>query len=226
VIQLFNVTKSYGPGQDALAEITLRVHKGEFVFLGGATGAGKSTLLRLVTAAERPTSGEIIVGGRNVSRMRSSAIPFLRRNIGFVFQDFKLLPRRTAAENVALAFEVLGLRRAETERRVSRALHDTGMLHRGGLYPDQLSGGEKQRIAIARAIAAEPPILLADEPTGNLDRPLALEVIGLFKRIHLKGTTVVIATHDESIYGLVPARVVTLARGRIVSDSGARPRTS
>jgi cell division transport system ATP-binding protein len=217
VIDLEHVSKRYGEAV-VLDDVTLHVRAGELVFVTGASGAGKSTLLRLLFAAERPSSGVVRVAGRDVSRIRTSGIPYLRRNVGVVFQDFKLLRQRTAAENVALALEVLGARRQEIARRVGAALAEVGLAHRADALPERLSGGEQQRLAVARAIVGEPAVLLADEPTGNLDAAAAAEVLRLLLAAHARGTTVLVATHDLALLERAQPRVVTLERGKVVAD--------
>ncbi len=218
MIQLFHVTKAYPGDPPALTDINLHVEKGEFVFLTGPSGAGKSTLLKLVFLAEKPTRGQVLVGGRNVARLRDSGVPYLRRNIGVVFQDFKLLPRRSVADNVAFTLEVLGTPRAEVRRRVLGMLKKVGLEHKADVLPPRLSGGEQQRVVIARALVNDPAILLADEPTGNLDPQLTLEVMDLLCDVNVRGTTVVVATHDRTLLERYQKRTVRLERGAIVSD--------
>jgi len=218
VIELYRVFKLYPGDVQALADVNLVVGKGEFVFLTGASGAGKSTLLRLITAAEEPTRGQIIVGGRNLARIDHKGIPFLRRNIGCVFQDFKLLPNRTVAENVALTLDVLGTPAKDVARRVEAMLERVSLAHKSAAYPPRLSGGEQQRVAIARALVGDPAILLADEPTGNLDPDLTIEVMDLLTACSARGTTVMVATHDRSLLDRYPKRIVRLVDGKIVED--------
>jgi cell division transport system ATP-binding protein len=216
MIQLFHVTKKYAPGAPALADVSLHVEKGEFVFLTGPSGAGKTTLLRLVFRDEVPSSGQVMVSKENVATMRSRRIPELRRQIGVVFQDFKLLPRKTVFENVAYATRVVGLPPREQRTRTYHVLEMLGLNHRLHSYPEQISGGEQQRVAIARALVNRPRILLADEPTGNLDPDLSREIISLFKDINSHGTTVLIATHDREMIRSMGRRVIALDRGRLV----------
>jgi cell division transport system ATP-binding protein len=218
VIQLFHVTKEYPGDAPALQDVTLAVEKGEFVFLTGASGAGKSTLLKLIFCDEPATSGQLLLFGRNVAKISQRAVPYLRRNIGVVFQDFKLLPRRTVGENVALPLEVQGWAERDIRRKVKLLLRSVGLEHRAGKYPPSLSGGEQQRVAVARALAADPALLLADEPTGNLDPERTLEVMELLSSANARGTTVVVATHDRTILGRYKRRVVTLEHGRLVAD--------
>jgi len=218
MIQLFNITKIYEREQQALADITLRVGKGEFVYLTGPSGAGKSTLLKLICCAERPTRGQILMDGRNITRLSTRHIPFLRRNLGIVFQDFKLLVRRTVFENVAFPLEVQGRRRLEVGKKVYQALKQVGLEQKLTQYPLQLSGGEQQRVAVARALVTDPLVLLADEPTGNLDPDVTLDIMELFKAANARGTTIVMATHDRGLIWQFPRRVITLESGRLTGD--------
>lgn len=222
---MYHVSKSYLAGTFALHDTTLEIKRGEFVFLTGSSGAGKTTLLKLIFAAERPSEGQIIVLGRNIARLRGSAKPALRRRIGVVFQDFKLLPNRTIEENVGLALEVSGTPRRETRSRVFQILKQVGLQHRRYHHPLSLSGGEQQRVAIARALVNEPDILLADEPTGNLDPELTIEIMDLIAGAATRGTTVVVATHDMRLVERYGKRMVRLDAGRIEEDHPARGRT-
>jgi len=217
MIQMYHVHMSYGPDAPALVDITLRVDKAEFVFVTGPSGAGKTSLLRLLLLAERCDSGQILVFGENVARIKESRVPFVRRRIGVVFQDFKLLPTRTVAENVAVGLEVLGKSRREIARKSADVLKLVGLEHKANSYPPRLSGGEQQRVAIARAVINDPPILLADEPTGNLDPVLSREIYDLLTEINARGATVVVATHDIGWVGRTQKRVIRLERGRVVS---------
>ncbi|MBI3075956.1 MAG: cell division ATP-binding protein FtsE [Deltaproteobacteria bacterium] len=217
MIQMYHVTKSYPGGVEALVDITLHVPRGEFVFLTGASGAGKTTLLKLLFCAEPPTRGQILLNGRNAARLRRAAIPLLRRQIGMVFQDFRLLPRRSVFENVALALEVMGLPRREIRRRASEAVAWVGLEARQAQPAIRTSGGEQQRTAIARALVNEPYLLLADEPTGNLDPDISLEVMELFKRVNARGTTVLVATHNRDLVTRYPFRTVALEKGRLLA---------
>ena len=221
VIQFFEVTKRFGSEAPALANVTFTVDEGEFVFVSGASGAGKSTLLRLVFCAEAATSGQLLVFGRNVSRIRPAQIPHVRRSIGVVFQDFKLLPDRTVAENVALPLEVRGLRAAEVRRRVQAIATSLRLDSKLRKFPPSLSGGEQQRVAVARALVAEPPLLLADEPTGNLDPDRTAEVMELLEAANARGTTVVVATHDRALIARKQRRVIVLEEGKV--KGGATP---
>lgn len=218
MIQLYHVYKIYGADAPALADVTLDIPKGEFVFVTGPSGAGKSTLLRLILNAEVPTRGHLLVNGRNTLRLKRRAIPHLRRNIGVVFQDFKLLTRRTVEDNVAISLEVLGLPRREIRRRTFNMLKQVGLVHKLHQLPPRLSGGEQQRVAVARALIGEPQILLADEPTGNLDRERSLEIMSLLEQANARGTTVVVATHDKSWVSMRgDKRVIALEQGRVVA---------
>ena len=215
MIQLYGVSKKYGPFRDALLDISFQVAAGEFIFLTGPSGAGKSTLLRLLFLEEAPTEGQILVNGRNIGVLPHSQIPHLRRTMGVVFQDFRLIARKTVFENISFVQNVLGLARAEQKRRAYHVLKRVGLHHQMNAYPDELSGGEQQRVAIARAIVNEPTLLLADEPTGNLDPVLAEEIMRLFVEINIRGTTVVVATHDLEMIRRMGKRTLTLERGRL-----------
>jgi len=218
-IRMFHVSKSYLAGSFALRDVSIELAKGEFVFLTGPSGAGKTSLLKLIFGAERPSEGQIVVLGRNIARLGESAVPPLRRRIGVVFQDFKLLPRRTVEENVALALQVTGTPPRETRARVFAILKQLGLQHRRYHHPLSLSGGEQQRVAIARALVNEPEILLADEPTGNLDPELTVEIMDLIASAALRGTTVVVATHELEIVRRYGKRAVRLEGGQIVEDT-------
>jgi len=215
MIQLFRVSKEYGRYRHALDDVSCSIERGEFVFLTGPSGAGKSTFLKLLFREERPTSGQIVVNGRNIGVLPDSQIPYLRRTIGVVFQDFKLIGRKTVFENIAFVQNVLGLPRNEQKRRAYQVLKRVGLHHQMNAYPDELSGGEQQRVAIARAIVNEPTLLLADEPTGNLDPMLSEEIMRLFAEINIRGTTVLVATHDFALIRRMGKRVLTLERGRL-----------
>jgi len=215
VIEFYRVAKEY-QGRRVLKDVTFQVKKGEFVFLTGPSGAGKTTLLRLVFRAERPNDGQIIVNGMNVSAMPVSRVPALRRSIGIVFQDYKLLPTRTVLENVTYVQKFLGVPPAERRRRAYQVLRLVELHHRLGALPEELSGGEQQRVALARALVHDPSLLVADEPTGNLDHRLADEVMRLIADINIRGTTVVVATHDQELVRRSGRRCLTLDRGRVV----------
>ncbi|MBM4123413.1 MAG: cell division ATP-binding protein FtsE [Nitrospira sp.] len=220
MIQLFHVSKYYDR-RPALSDMTLQIEKGEFVLLMGPSGAGKTTLLKLLFCAERPDEGQILVQGRNVARIKTSQVPALRRTMGFVFQDFKLLPKKSVFDNVALPLLVQGVSSFDTRRKVAEALKAVGIDHKKESRPTMLSAGEQQRVCIARAIVNGPLMLLADEPTGNMDPELAGEIMELFKTINARGTTVVIATHNRQVVEQVNRRVVTLVQGKLASDEGA-----
>ncbi|MBW2094429.1 MAG: cell division ATP-binding protein FtsE [Deltaproteobacteria bacterium] len=217
MIQLFHLFKNFGANV-ALQDISLRVRKGEFVFVTGPSGAGKTTLLRLMFGAEKPTSGHILINGINLNRIGRKKLDLLRRKVGFVFQDFKLLTGRTVFENVALALEVRGERPSYVRKKAHLALRSVGLVKKEQSYPLQLSGGEQQRVAIARAIVNDPLVLLADEPTGNLDPDLTREIMLLFRTIHMKGTTVVVATHSRELLQETAQRQVILNRGRLIGE--------
>ena len=213
-----SVTKIYDPNVVALRDVSLTIDKGEFVFRVGPSGSGKSTLMRLLLKELDPTNGRIIVGGRELARLKNSKVPKLRRNIGCVFQDFKLLHNRTAYENVAYALKVQGQSRRAIRAKVPEVLGLVGLGHKTGSLPDELSGGEQQRVSIARAFVNHPPLLLADEPTGNLDPVTSIGIMQLLYRINRTGTTVVMATHDREMVDRMRRRVIALERGRLVRD--------
>jgi cell division transport system ATP-binding protein len=216
MIRLFHIYKNFGSKNPALIDVSLTVEKGEFVFITGPSGAGKTTLLKIIFCAENPTSGHALVDGRNINRIKDRDLALLRRRIGVVFQDFKLLQRRTIFENVALALEIMGFPRSTIRKRVHQTLRYLDLGGKEAYYPPQLSGGEQQRVAIARAIINNPLILLADEPTGNLDPDLTMEIMALLKEIHIRGTTVIVATHSQELLKDTKRRIVTLSKGRIV----------
>jgi len=216
VIKFYGVTKSYHGDVTAVHDVNLEVERGEFVFVTGPSGAGKTTLLRLMLRQELPTSGQIIVDGRNVGELPASKVPDLRRRIGVVFQDFKLIRRKTVLDNVAYVLNVAGVPRRQQRHRAYEALRSVGLNHRLGAMPEVLSGGEQQRVAIARAVVDQPALLLADEPTGNLDPDLALEIMRLFREINARGTTIVVATHDREMIRRMQRRTLVLQHGRVV----------
>lgn len=218
MIQLYNVTKRYSSDSVAVKDLTLQIGRGEFVYVTGASGAGKTTFLRMLYAAEKPTRGQILIDKRNITRIRSTQIPYLRRKVGVVFQDFKLLQSRTVYENVAFALEAQGKKRYEVSKKVYQTLKEVGLEHKLQRKPLELSGGEQQRIAIARALVVDPLILLADEPSGNLDSEVTLDIMELFKRANARGTTVLLATHDHSLHKRFPRRVLTLDKGLLIGD--------
>lgn len=217
MIRLQNVFKDYG-GRPALVNINLHIALGEFAFLVGPSGAGKSTLMRLLYREELPTRGTVLIGGVNLTRLSARQIPQLRRRLGIIFQDYKLLPRQTVFNNVAYILRALGVDEKSVQRRVNSALNVVGLEHKAEASPDELSGGEQQRVGIARAIVNGPPVLLADEPTGNLDPATSLEIVQLLERISQRGTTVLISSHDQHIVNAMRKRVITLRQGEIASD--------
>jgi len=213
-----SVTKIYEPDVVALHQVSFVIEKGEFVFCVGASGSGKSTVIRLLLKELEPTHGRIVVGGRDLTRLKRSKVPFLRRNVGCVFQDFKLLPNRTASENVAYALKVQGESRATIRRKVPEVLGLVGLSHRMSSYPDELSGGEQQRVSIARAFVNHPPLLVCDEPTGNLDPDTSVGIMQLLYRINRSGTTILMATHDREMVDKMRKRVIALDEGRLSRD--------
>lgn len=218
LIRIKNVNKTYKTGVTAIYDLSLTIEKGEFLFIIGSTGCGKSTLIKMLYREEKPTSGKIIVGGIDVAKLRNGKVYKIRRKIGVVFQDFKLLPRLNVYENVAFAAEVLGLSKAEIHTKVIKALELVGLKARAKNYPNQLSGGEQQRVAIARAIVNEPKLLICDEPTGNLDEVTSMEIMNVLEEINKLGTTVIMVTHDTEIVDKMKKRVILLDSGRILKD--------
>jgi len=218
MIRLRDVTKVYEGGTVAVRDVSLDIQKGEFVFLVGPSGSGKSTIIRLLLRQDSVTRGNIWVAGKDITQLPSWKIPFLRRSVGTVFQDFKLLPNKTVTENIAFALEVLGRPRSVINPQVSQVLELVGLADKGDRYPRQLSGGEQQRVSIARAFVNRPPILLADEPTGNLDPATSVGIMRLLDRINRSGTTIVMATHDHAIVDAMQRRVVQLEDGKIIRD--------
>ena len=216
MIESYHLSKLYNRGVYALRELTLNIDKGEFLFLTGPSGAGKSTFLRLLLREELPTQGSLKVGGRNLSDLTRSEVQSYRRTVGFVFQDFRLIRRFTVFQNVAFVMRVLGVPVAAQQRKTFQVLKWVGLQHRMNALPEELSGGEQQRIAIARALVNDPQLVLADEPTGNLDPDLSLEIMNLFREINARGTTVVVATHDRELIRRVGRRAITLEHGRVV----------
>lgn len=216
MIEARRLSKAYSRGVFALRDLSLKIDKGDFVFLTGPSGAGKSTLLRLLLRQDMPTSGELIVGGRNIAELTPRQVQSYRRSLGFVFQDFKLLTGKTVLENVSFVPRVLGMAAAQQQRRTFQVLKWVGLQHRISAYPMELSGGEQQRVAIARALVNDPAIILADEPTGNLDPDLSLEIMNLFREINARGTTVLVATHDRELIRRVGRRSLSLDHGQIV----------
>jgi cell division transport system ATP-binding protein len=215
VIETSSLSKMYGRGVYALRDVSLRIEKGDFVFLTGPSGAGKSTLLRVLLRQEIPTGGQVTVGGRDLARLSPRQVQHYRRGLGFVFQDFKLIPARTVQENVGVVSRALGETSVQQQRRIYQVLKWVGLQHRMNAYPVELSGGEQQRVAIARALVHEPSLILADEPTGNLDPDLSLEIMNLFRDINSRGTTVLVATHDRELIRRVGRRTIALDHGRV-----------
>lgn len=220
MIRLSKVSKYYNQRVPALHDITCSIRRGEFAFITGASGAGKTTLLKLLYGAERADQGKVIVNGQDLTDFRPRDLAKLRRNIGVVYQDSKLIPFRSVYENIALPLRVLGLAEKEVKQRAWRALKEVGLTTKVSDYPSALSGGEQQRVALARALVSEPEILLADEPTGNLDPDLTLEIMELIYTANQRGTTVVVATHDNSIIERLPLRTLTLVHGRFENNEG------
>ena len=216
MIETHHLSKVYSRGLYALRDLTLTIEKAEFVFLTGPSGAGKSTFLRLLLLQEHPSEGEVFVNGQNLDTLNRREIQEYRRGIGFIFQDFKLIPSRTVLENISFVPEVLGVPAAQQRRRAFQVLKWVGLQHRMNAYPHDLSGGEQQRIAIARALVNDPVLVIADEPTGNLDPDLSLEIMNLLREINAGGTTVLVATHDRELIRLVGRRTITLDQGKVV----------
>ena len=219
MIQLFHVSKCYDRCV-ALDDVSFRIEKGECVILTGPSGAGKTTLLKVIFGAEIPDAGQILVQNRNIARLRGGAIPYLRRTMGIVLQNFQLLQKKTVYENVVLPLVIQGVKRGEARKRVQGVLKAVGMDHKQGVRTGVLSAGEQQRICIARAIVNNPILLLADEPTGNLDAELTVEIVELFERIHAQGTTIILATHNQRVVEQMQGRVIHLQAGHVVSDEG------
>ncbi len=220
LIEFRNVYKRYPNGVSALCDVNLEISKGEFVFIIGETASGKSTIIKLLYRQERPTSGEVYVGGINVARLRNGKVYKLRRKLGIVFQDYKLLPKMTVYENVAFALEIYGLKKNEVRKRTLTALELVGLKDKIRSFPDELSGGEQQRVSIARAIVNDPKVLICDEPTGNLDPKTSMEIMKVIESINNNlGTTIIMATHDEKIVNKMKKRVVVIEKGLVVSDT-------
>jgi cell division transport system ATP-binding protein len=213
-----NVKKVYEPGVTALEGVSFIIEKGEFVFVVGASGSGKSTVIRLILKELEPTDGRIVVGGRDLNRLKRSKVPLLRRNVGCVFQDFKLLPNRTAAENIGYALRVQGQSTAEIRKKVPEVLNLVGLSHKMNSRPEELSGGEQQRVSIARAFVNHPPLLVCDEPTGNLDPDTSVGIMQLLYRISRTGTTILMVTHDREMVDKMRRRVIALENGKLVRD--------
>lgn len=213
-----NVSKVYDNGSIALSDVSVAIEKGDFVFVVGPSGAGKSTFIKMLFREELPTRGKLIVNGRNISDLKAEEVPFLRRKLGIVFQDYRLLPNKTVYENVAFAMQVIETPRREIQRRVNAVLDLVGLRHKSRSFPTELSGGEQQRVAIARAIVNRPDLVIADEPTGNLDPDTSWEIMKIFEQINAAGTTIVMATHDKNVVDASQKRVIAIERGRIVRD--------
>ncbi|WP_352418683.1 cell division ATP-binding protein FtsE [Proteiniborus sp.] len=218
MIKYVNVSKQYGNGSKALENVNISIEKGEFVFIVGSSGAGKSTLMKLLLKEIEPTEGKIFLNKMDITKVKNRRIPYIRRNLGIVFQDFRLLPNKTVYENVAFAMEIVGASARDIRRQVPIILSMVGLSDKAHNYPNQLSGGEHQRVAIARAIVNNPSVLIADEPTGNLDPDTAWEIMKLIKEINRRGTTVVMATHAKEIVNMMKRRVIALEAGRVVRD--------
>ncbi len=219
LIELKSVYKKYPNGVNALCDVNVSISKGEFVFVIGGSGSGKSTLIKLLYRQEKPTSGEVFVGGINVAKLRNGKVYKLRRKLGIVFQDYKLLPKKTVYENVAFALEVYGLKKDEIRKRTLKAVEQVGLKDKLRSYPDELSGGEQQRVSIARAIVNEPKVLICDEPTGNLDNKTAMEVMKVIDSINTElGTTIIMATHSMDIVNKMKKRVIELEKGVVEKD--------
>jgi len=218
VFEFIGVSKIFKKEFLAVNDINLKINQGEFVFLVGRSGAGKSTLVKLLLKEEEPTSGRILYKGNDITKIRRRSIPVYRRNIGFVFQDFRLLPKMTVYENVAFAMEIIGTSTKTIRREIPTVLSMVGLADKSRSYPDELSGGEKQRVAIARAVINRPEIIIADEPTGNLDHDTSLEIMKIFTEINRRGTTLIMATHDREIVNRMQKRVVEIKKGSIIRD--------
>ena len=218
LIRMKNVKKKYRNGVTAIYDLNLKIKKGDFVFVIGSTGCGKSTLIKMLYREEKPTSGQIIVGGLDVGKLRNSKVYKLRRKLGVVFQDFKLLPKKTVYENVAFSLEIFGLPKDEIYSKVVKVLDLVGLKNKAKNYPNQLSGGEQQRVAIARAIVNGPKLLICDEPTGNLDEVTSMEIMNVLEAINKMGTTIIMVTHDTEIVNKMKKRVILLDTGRVLKD--------
>jgi len=218
LIELKHVYKQYKNGVTALCDINLSIPKGDFVFVIGSTASGKSTLIKLLYREEKPSKGDVLVGGLNVAKLRNRKVYKLRRKLGIVFQDYKLLPNLTVYENVAFALEIYGLPDREVRKKVMTAVEKVGLKEKFRSYPDQLSGGEQQRVSIARAIVNDPKILICDEPTGNLDPDTSMEIMEIINKINEEGTTIIMATHDKDIVNKYKKRVITIDKGILVGD--------
>ena len=220
MIQFKNVSKTYSTGTDALHDVSLQIDKGEFVFIVGASGAGKSTFLKLIMHETTPTSGEIIVNGQNLNKMKRRQVPYLRRTMGIVFQDFRLIDKMTVFDNVAFAMRAVGAPPSAIKKRVPYILDLVNLSHKAKSKPNELSGGEQQRVSLARALVNNPSMIIADEPTGNIDPELSYEIMQLLMAINKRGTTILVVTHEHELVHSFPKRVVEIERGRIINDTG------
>lgn len=220
MIQFKNVSKTYSTGTDALHDVSLQIDKGEFVFIVGASGAGKSTFLKLIMHETTPTSGEIIVNGQNLNKMKRRQIPYLRRTMGIVFQDFRLIDKMTVFDNVAFAMRAVGTQPSVIKKRVPYILDLVNLGHKAKSKPSELSGGEQQRVSLARALVNNPSMIIADEPTGNIDPELSYEIMQLLMAINKRGTTILVVTHEHELVHSFPKRVVEIDHGRIINDTG------
>lgn len=218
MIELREVSKVYSSGTAAMVDMNLKINKGEFVFIVGSSGAGKSTLIKLLLREELPTSGTLYVAGKEINSLSAPEVPFYRRSLGVIFQDFRLLPTKTVYENVAFAMEAIGSSRRQIIARVNQVLDLVGIRNKAKSYPSELSGGEQQRVAIARAIVNKPVLVIADEPTGNLDPETSLEIMQLFEKINEDGTTLIMVTHDRPVVDAMQKRVVAIEKGCIIRD--------
>lgn len=219
LISIKNVNKRYRNGVTAIYDLNLKIKKGDFVFVIGGSGSGKSTLIKMLYREEKPTSGQIVLGGINVAKLRNSKVYKLRRRLGIVFQDYRLLPKLTVYENVAFTLEVIGTKKKEIKKQTLKAIELVGLKAKTRNYPDQLSGGEQQRVAIARAIVNNPKLLICDEPTGNLDPEMSMEIVKVLENINVTtGTTIIMATHDRDIVNKMKKRVLVLKDGRLIKD--------
>ncbi len=221
MIQLRNVTKKFKNGKYALKNINLNISSGEFVFIVGASGAGKSTLMKLLYHEELPTSGVVVIGDKNIAKLHNDEVPSIRRSMGIVFQDYKLLQNKTVYDNVAYVIRTLGYSTKDIKQRVISALSIVGLSDKMNSFPSELSGGEQQRVGIARAIVNGPPLLIADEPTGNLDPNTSMEIMQILEQINQRGITVIVSTHDEAVVNHMRKRVITLGFGEIIRDKQA-----
>lgn len=218
MIKFSNVSKEYKNGVRALSNVSLSIKKGEFVFLVGSSGAGKSTLIKLILKEEEPTEGKIYLNDKDITKVKNRRIPYIRRNVGVVFQDFRLLPNKTVYENVAFAMEIIGAHPKEIRRNVPMVLSMVDLSKKAHCYPDELSGGEHQRVAISRAIVNNPPMLIADEPTGNLDPETAWDIMKVLRDINRRGTTILMATHAKNIVDIMKKRVIAIDAGKVIRD--------